>query len=101
MAVNWHAADGALISLRALESREPEGVGATIMRLDQWIDERHLQPAAIASYAAAYASVPYASVAIDNFLTPAKFTALQRVFSVEGQFAEKHFLWGWVNGRTK
>jgi hypothetical protein len=71
------------------------------MRLDQWIDERHLHPAAIASYAAAFVSVPYTSVAIDNFLKPEKFTALQRVFSIEGQFEEKHFFWGWVNGRTK
>ncbi len=59
-----------------------------------------MQPAAIASYAAAFASVPYASVAIDNFLGPERFAALQRVFSTEGQFEEKHFLWGWVNGRT-
>ena len=71
------------------------------MRLEQWIDQRHLQPSAMASYAAAFASVPYASVAIDNFLRPEKFAALQRVFSVEGQFEEKHFLWGWVNGRTE
>jgi len=70
------------------------------MRLDQWINGRHLHPAAIASYAAAFASVPYASVAIDNFLRPEKFAALQRVFAVEGRFEEQHFLWGWVHKRT-
>jgi 2-oxoglutarate-Fe(II)-dependent oxygenase superfamily protein len=71
------------------------------MRLEQWIDQRHLRPAAMASYAAAFASVPYSSVVIDNFLKPEKFAALQRVFSTEGEFAEKNFLWGWVNGKTK
>ncbi len=60
-----------------------------------------MQPAAIASYAAAFASVPYASVAIDNFLRPEKFAALQRVFSIESHFEERYTLWGLVDGRPR
>lgn len=62
------------------------------MRLDNWIDRRHLEPAAQAAYAAAFASVPYASVVIDDFLRAEKLGALQRVFSTEGRFEERYYL---------
>ena len=64
------------------------------MRLDDWIDPRHLDPAAQAVYAAAFATVPHASVAIDAFLRPEKLAALQRVFGIEGRFEERYFLDG-------
>jgi hypothetical protein len=63
------------------------------MKLDDWIDQRHLAPEAQASYAARFASVSYSSVAVDNFLRPEKLAALQRVFSTEGRFEERYSLW--------
>jgi len=63
------------------------------MRLDSWINERHLLPEVHAGYAAGFASVPYSSVVIDDFLQPAKLAALQRVFSVEGIFEERYYRW--------
>jgi 2OG-Fe(II) oxygenase superfamily len=71
------------------------------MRLENWIDQRHLEPALQAAYAREFASVPHSSVVIDNFLRSEKLAALQRVFSIEGMFEERHYLWGWVNKRAK
>lgn len=62
------------------------------MRLENWIDPRHLEPAVQAAYAARFSSAPYASVVIDDFLRVDKFTALQRVFSAEGRFEERYYL---------
>ena len=69
------------------------------MRIERWINQEHLEPARQAAYAAAFASVPYPSITIDNFLRPEKLTALRKVFAVEGKFDEKFFLWGWVHNR--
>jgi hypothetical protein len=63
------------------------------MKLDDWINQRHLAPDVQASYALRFASVPYASVAIDNFLRPEKLAALQLVFSTQGMFEERRSLW--------
>ena len=63
------------------------------MRLDSWINARHLQPVAHAEYAAAFASVPYSSVVIDDFLQPDRLAALQRVFRTEGRFEERYYQW--------
>jgi hypothetical protein len=68
------------------------------MRLENWIDARHLKPAAQSAYAAAFASVPFASVVIDDFLRPEKLATLQRVFHTEGRFKERHYLWQWDQG---
>jgi Rps23 Pro-64 3,4-dihydroxylase Tpa1-like proline 4-hydroxylase len=71
------------------------------MQLENWINQRHLKPAVLASYAAAFASVPYSSVVIDDFLRHERIVALQRIFRTEGRFKELYFLWGWVNNRTE
>jgi hypothetical protein len=71
------------------------------MKLDDWIDERHLAPNVQATYAARFASVSYSSVAIDNFLRPEKLAALRRVFSTEGKFDERYSLWDRASGLEK
>lgn len=63
------------------------------MQLDQWIDARHLEPAAQAAYQAAFGADPHVSIVIDDFLRMEKFAALQRVFSTEGEFEERYYLW--------
>jgi len=65
------------------------------MRLEDWIDPRHLKPAAQAAYATAFASVPYSSIVLDDFVRMEKFRALQQVFTTEGRFEERHYLWQW------
>src|ERR1700752_1355402 len=62
------------------------------MRLANWVERRHLEPAAQAAYAAAFASVPYSSVVIDDFLRAEKLGALRRGFSTEGRFEERYYL---------
>jgi len=56
------------------------------MRLDDWIDRRHLEPAAQVAYLAAFAASPHSAIIIDNFLQPERLGALQRVFATEGRF---------------
>ena len=63
------------------------------MRLEDWIDSHHLDAARQSAYLAAFASAPYASITIDNFLRPVKLALLQRVFGTEGKFAQRHYLW--------
>lgn len=63
------------------------------MRLENWIDSRHLDSAAQTAFAEVFASAPSASILIDNFLRPEKFHALQRVFSTEGRFEDRYYLW--------
>ena len=63
------------------------------MRLEDWIDRRHLEPAAQAVYLASFASVPYSAIVIDNFLRLEKLAALQRVFATEGKFEVRHYAW--------
>ena len=63
------------------------------MLLNSWINTRHLRPDAQAGYAAAFESVAYSSVVIDDFLQPDKLAALQRVFRTEGKFEERYYLW--------
>ena len=68
------------------------------MQLENWINPRHLDPAARAGHAAAFVSTPHASLVMDEFLRPEKFSELQRVFSAEGAFEERHYLWKWDEG---
>jgi hypothetical protein len=68
------------------------------MRLEDWLDPRHLDAAGQSAYAAAFASAPYSSVVIDHFLRPEKLAVLQRVFSTEGRFAQRYYLWQWDEG---
>lgn len=68
------------------------------MRLEDWIDRRHLQPGAQTAHAAEFASQRHASIALDDFLRHEKFGALQRMFGAEGRFEEKHYLWQWGKG---
>ena len=85
--------------MRRQESRALRGVA---MQLENWVDPRHLEAAAQAAYAAAFALVPFTSVVIDNFLRPDKFAALQRVFRIEGTFRQRHYLWEWdAGGRSE
>jgi hypothetical protein len=68
------------------------------MRLEDWIDPRHLEPAAQAAYVATFAARPYASAVIDDFLCPDKFRTLQLIFSTQGLFEERYYLWQWDEG---
>ncbi|HKX07769.1 MAG TPA: 2OG-Fe(II) oxygenase [Stellaceae bacterium] len=63
------------------------------MQLDSWINARHLGSEAQAEYRAAFASVPYSSVVVDDFLRCERLTALQRVFNIEGRFEERYYVW--------
>jgi hypothetical protein len=63
------------------------------MQLDQWIDSRHLAHAARVACRSAFALSPTASIVIDNFLRADKFAALQQVFSTEGEFEDRYYLW--------
>ena len=63
------------------------------MRLEDWINPRHLESAAQATYAAEFASLPYSAIVLDDFLRPEKLGALQSVFSMEGKFETRHYLW--------
>jgi hypothetical protein len=69
-----------------------------MMRLEDWIDPGYLQPSAQSAWATAFAAQPHASIALDGFLRPEKFRALQRLFGIEGFFEEKHYLWQWDEG---
>src|SRR5258707_3971969 len=90
---------GAQSCIRRQESRALRRVA---MQLENWVDPRHLEAAAQAAYAAAFALVPFTSVVIDNFLRPDKFAALQRVFRIEGTFRQRHYLWeGDTCGRSE
>jgi hypothetical protein len=62
------------------------------MKLENWIDPRHLVPATQASWAAAFSAAPQASITIDGVLQADKFTALQRVYSIEGRFEERYYV---------
>jgi hypothetical protein len=71
-----------------------------LMRLEDWIDPRHLAPMAQARCAAAFSSAPHASVTIDDFLQAEKFAALQRVYSIEGRFEERYYVSRRREGQT-
>jgi hypothetical protein len=62
------------------------------MRFELWINQEHLEPARQAMYSAAFMSVSYPSIVIDNFLRPEKLTALQNFFETEAKFEEKFFV---------
>jgi len=63
------------------------------MRLEDWIDRRHLEPAAQVAYLAAFAASPHSAIIIDNLLQPERLGALQRVFATEGRFETRHYAW--------
>lgn len=69
------------------------------MRIEQWINQEHLEPARQRTYAAAFTSVPYPSIAIDNFLLPEKLAALRRFFATEAKFEQTFYLKKCVHGR--
>jgi hypothetical protein len=69
------------------------------MRIEDWVNQEHLDAAKQAAYRAAFSSIPYPSVALDNFLIPEKLTALRRVFAGEGRFEEHFFFHALVHGR--
>jgi hypothetical protein len=72
------------------------------MRLDDWIDPRHLDPAARAGYRAAFTASPHSSIVIDQFLCADKLELLRLVFATEGAFEERHYLWEWTDqGRSE
>jgi hypothetical protein len=70
------------------------------MRIEQWINQEHLEPARQAAYAAAFTSVPYPSIAIDNFLRSEKLAALRQFFATEAKFEQRFFFKAWVNRRS-
>src|SRR5579863_972185 len=72
------------------------------MRLEDWIDPRHLASAAQTLYHAAFAAAPHASIVIDDFLRADKLDLLRLVFAREGDFEERHYLWEWTSeGRSE
>jgi hypothetical protein len=72
------------------------------MRLEDWIDPRHLDSATQTAYRSAFTASPHSSIAIDHFLRADKFELLQLVFSTEGTFEERHYLWEWAGeGRSE
>jgi hypothetical protein len=56
------------------------------MRLEAWINEKHLDPVERARTAERYAADPFGSIWFDDFLQPAMLTALRRVYAEEGRF---------------
>jgi hypothetical protein len=68
------------------------------MRIEQWVNQEHLEPARGAVYAKAFTSALYHSITIDNFLCPEKFANLRQFFATEGNFEEKFYLGAWVHG---
>ena len=72
------------------------------MRLEDWIDPRHLDSTAQSAYRSAFAASPHSSIVIDQFLRADKFELLQLVFVTEGAFEERHYLWEWAGeGRSE
>jgi hypothetical protein len=72
------------------------------MRLEDWIDPRHLDSAVQSAYRSAFAASPHFSIVIDDFLRADKFEPLQLVFATEGAFEERHYLWEWAGeGRSE
>jgi hypothetical protein len=68
------------------------------MRIEQWINQEHLEVERQAMYAATFTSLHYPSIVIDNFLRPEKLAALRHLFATEGRFEEKFYLGAWVHG---
>src|SRR5215831_13627862 len=68
------------------------------MRLEDWINHHYLQAANQAAHATAFAGESHSSIALDKFLRPDKFSALQRMFAIEGRFEERYYLWEWEEG---
>jgi hypothetical protein len=68
------------------------------VRLEDWINPRHLATDAQALYRATLAGAPHASVVIDEFLRDDKLDLLRLVFAGEGAFEERHYLWEWTSG---
>ena len=72
------------------------------MLLEDWIDPRHLDPAAQAAYRSAFTASMHSSIVIDQFLRADKFELLRLVFATEGAFEERHYLWEWAGeGRSE
>ena len=67
------------------------------MRIEQWVNHEHLEPATQVAYAANFESVPYPSISIDNFLRLEKLAALRHFFAAEAKFEEKFYFKSWVN----
>jgi hypothetical protein len=59
------------------------------MRLESWIQEKHLDPAEQVRVAERYASDMFKSIWIDDFFQPAMLAGLRRVFAEEGRFKRK------------
>jgi hypothetical protein len=70
------------------------------MHIERWINQEHLEPAQQAVYAAAFRSVPYPSIAIDNFLRREKLATLRQFFATEAKFEQKFYLRKCVHGRS-
>jgi hypothetical protein len=71
-----------------------------MMRTELWINQEHLEPSRQAIYSAAFTSVPYPSIVIDNLLRPEKLAALRQFFAIEARFEEKFYFKKWVRGHS-
>jgi hypothetical protein len=69
------------------------------MRIEQWINQEHLDSANQRSRAGTFATELCPSIVLDNFLRPEKLTMLRRIFATEGKFEERFYLHAKVHGR--